>query len=283
MCAGRWQQPIFSALFMLGALVSVPAPARADRTPPGERFGEHHGYTQNVVEERDRRDLEMVMLPPPPPPPPSLGEKLVNDRLSREFQKQYEYRFGQTQAEQSLNSVSRSEGEFYYTGRNVTVQEYSKYQRDFGEYMSRRLVEYHVDQWFRNDPSLRPVYEFKERVSNVNVQVRKGYKLKWKYNLSGPHMDLSLENPWDIETRVRMEMTGIVSAPTEVIYSVIYPVTKRVRLTMLHRQTDGLYQAVATRQLTPSLSTSLSASTDNSPKGDSVKQDLILVGFSWSN
>jgi len=203
-------------------------------------FGDHYGYLMDVKEERNKRDIEMVLLDPPKPGPKPLQEIIFNQKLSKEFQQQYEYRFGQSQAEQTLNTVGRSDDYNYYTGRNVTVQQYQTYQQQFAEYMGRRLVEYHVDNWVKNDPDLRPVYEFKDRVSNVSVAVRKGYKVKWKYNFAGPNMEVKVENPYEVDVKMRMEMSGVVSSPSEVIYTLGYQCTPRVYLTGLYRQEDGL-------------------------------------------
>jgi len=257
-------------------------PSLADDTDKSAVYGNHYGYLFEVTEERNKRDLEMVMLEQPKAPPKPLQEKIFNEKLSKEFQQQYESRFGQSQAEQVLNSVNRSDGYTYYSGQNVTITEYQAQQRAFAEYMGRRLVEYHVDNWVKNDPELRPVYELKEKVSNVSVPLQKGYKFKWKYNFAGPNMEMKLENPYDIETRVRYEMTGILSAPTEVIYSLGYQVTQKVHLGFYHKQEDGLFQVTTSRPLTGRWNTSLTLSTDTKDAGPTVKQDLILLGFSWS-
>jgi len=258
--------------------------ARADVFEDEEKrfYGEHHGYLFDVKEERNRREIEMVMLEKPKPVSKPLSDVIFNEKLSREFQNQYERRFGSTQAEQILNTPSRSDEYTFSTGQNVTVTEHQKKQQSFGEYMARKLIEFHVDDWAKNDPDFRPVYQVKERVSNVNVQVRKGYKFKWKYNLAGPNMEFTLDNPYDIETKVRVDMSGVVSAPDETTYILGYPVTNKVKVSALYKEQDGLYQLVTTRRLTKHLSTSLTGSTDTREEGSSVKQDLILVGFSWS-
>jgi hypothetical protein len=245
-------------------------------------YGHHHGYLFDVKDERNLRVIEMVMLERPKPAPKQLSDVIFNEKLSKEFQNQYERRFGSTQAEQILNTPSRSDEYTFSTGQNVTVTEHTKKQRSFGEYMGRKLVEYHVDNWAKNDPDFRPVYQVKERVSNVNVNVRPGYKFKWKYNLAGPNMEFTLENPYNVETRIRVDMSGIVSEPDEATYILGYPVTNKVRISALYKREDGLYQLVATRKLTRNLSTSLTGSTDTSDAGSSVKQDLVLLGFSWS-
>jgi len=245
-------------------------------------FGEHHGYVFDVVDERSKRDIEMVMLERQKESPPPLTERIFNEKLSKEFQSQYQYRFGQTTTEQALNNPSRSDGYTYYTGETLTIQRYQEEQRHFATYMGRRLTEFHVDNYAKNDPDLKPVYEMKDKISNVNVNVQK-FKFKWKYNFAGPNMDVSIENPYGIEFRARAEMTGVVSSPNEMIYTLGYQLTPRIRVKALHNTWDGLTQLITTRQMTKSISCSLTGSQDTKPQGRAVQQDLILVGLAWSD
>lgn len=245
-------------------------------------YGSHYGYTSNPKEERNKRDIEMVMLDEPPPLPP-VRDIIFNEKLSKEFQQQYEYRFGKSQAEQVLNSPGRSDGYTYYTGQSVTLQDYQLYQRQFAEYMGRRLTEYHVDNWVKNDPQLRPVYELKDKVSNLNVEVKKGYKLNWRYNFAGPSMDATIKNPYDVDVKVRAEMSGIISSPTEYIYTLGYQLTQRVGVSALYRQMDGLYQLVFSRRMTRSIACSLTGSIDTAAAGPTVQQNLVLLGLSWAD
>jgi hypothetical protein len=256
--------------------------ARAGDAEARAAYGARPGYLFDVAEEKNERDIEMVMLERPKDPPKATGRVLIDEKLSKEFQDQYKYRFGQTNAEQVINSPARDDEYVYYNNQNVTMQEYQRYQRQFGEYMGRRLVEYHFDHWAKNDPTIRPVYEMKDRISNVDVKLAKAYKVKWKYSFSGPYMEASLENPYHIEAKVQMQMTGVVSAPAEMVYSCGYPLTSRIQLAALYRQRDGLYQLVATRQMTKHLSTSLTGMMDTLAYGPAVQQNLVLVGLSWS-
>ena len=246
-------------------------------------YGAHHGYLFEVSEEKNRRDLEMVLLEKPKAGAPELKEVIFDEKLSREFQSQYAYRFGTSAAEQTFNSVSRNEN-FEFSGEKVTVQEYRTKQRQFGEYMGRRLTEHHVDDWAKNDPSIRPIYEVKDKVSNVNVKTKAGYKYSWQYSFSGNYMDFKVENPFKIETKVTLQMSPGKfgpSSPEETIYSLGYQLTKRVKVTTLYREQDGVYQLVGTRQLTPRMSGSLSGSIDDQRSGPTVQQNLFLVGLSW--
>jgi len=256
--------------------------ARAEDPLPRPIFGARPGYLFDVRQEKDRRDIEMVLLEKPKPPKKTPGTVIVDQKLTKEFQEQYKYRFGQTMAEQVINSGARNDEYTYYNKLSINVDEYHRYQRQYGEYMGRRLVEYHFDRWAKNDPTVRPVYELKDRISNLDVKIKKDYKVKWKYSFSGPYMEASLENPYKIQAKVRAQMTGIVSSPAELIYSCAYPLTTRVTLEAVYKQYDGLYQLVATRRMTHNISTSITGSTDTRTSGPSVHQNLVLLGLSWN-
>ncbi len=272
---GPWRAAILVTLLPHFSLAEAP-----DEAQP---FGAHYGYVFDVQEEKNRRDIEMVMLERPKDPRKPLSEIIVNEKLTREFQQQYQYRFGQTQAEQVINSPGQYDEYKYFTDRNVTLQQYQTYQRQFAEYMGRRLTEYHIDNWAKNDPDIRPVYEFKDKVSNLNMEVRKGYKIHWKYNFAGPSMDIRLDNPYEVESRVRVQMNGVISKPEEVIYTFGYGFTPRVRGSFVHKSEDGIYQLVFSRRMSQSLSASVTASKDTLKAGPTVQQDLLLLGFSWTN
>ncbi|HMN68825.1 MAG TPA: hypothetical protein PKC28_09840 [Bdellovibrionales bacterium] len=272
-----------SSLFLALTVWCSAAFAVEDAADPSSGFGNHYGYTFNVQEERDKRDLEMVMIDEPAPLGPPISEKIFNEKLSKDFQTQYQYRFGLTPIEQAINAGGPTEEYNYSTGDNATVIDRAKKQEQFGEYMARKLIEYHVDDWARNDPDFRPVYAVKDKISNVNMQVSKGYKFKWKYNFAGPYMDFRLENPYDVDMKLRVEMSGVVSEPNEYIFSFSYRATKKVHLTTEYRHEDGLYQFIVTRALAPNMSMSLSTLTDTRMEGPSVNQDLVMLSWAWIN
>jgi hypothetical protein len=245
-------------------------------------FGAHPGYLFNVVEEKDRREVEMVMLDRPKENKKPLSEVIFDEKLSKEFQDQYRYRFGETQAEQVINNPGRSDEYTYYNRNNLTAVEYQKYQRQFGDYMMRRLVEYHFDNWAKKSPEFRPVYQMKDRISNLDVQVKKGYKVKWRYNFAGPSMNVDVENPYDIETRVQIMMNGVISAPKDIIFTLGYQATPRIKLESLYKQYEQLVQFVVSRKMTTHVNMSLTGSSGQVPDLPEFHQDLVLVGLSWN-
>ncbi len=246
-------------------------------------FGSHPGYLFNVLEEKNKRDIEMVMLDKPKPERKPPGPVIVNEKLSREFQEQYRYRFGQTQAEQVINNPSR-DAVFIYsnTQRSITFEEYRKYQNQFAEYMIRRLTEYHFDNWAKNDPAIRPVYLMKDKISNVNLQVKKGYKVKLKYNFAGPSFEVKVENPYDLDVGAQAMMSGIISKPRDIIFTLGYQLTDRVQAQTLYRTEQHLKQLVLSRRMTKRVWVSFTSSTGLVPGYTDISQTLTLVGLSWS-
>lgn len=251
-----------------------------DEDGPRRVFGSHPGYLFNVDEEKTKRDIEMVMLDKPKPLPEKKAVVLVDEKLTKEFQQQYQYRFGTTAAEQVINNPSRDGDYTYYNNHSLTYQQYLGYQRDFGNYMIRRLVEYHVDNWFKNDPDLKPIYQAKDKLSNMNVEVKGGYKFKFKYSLSGPSLDATLENPYKVETRLQVLMKGLLT-PRDEILSLGYNLNPRWKVETLYRTLEKLTQVVISRRLSKHTSVSVTGSS-GLIQDTVIHQDLILFGIGWA-
>lgn len=246
----------------------------------GQSFGKHPGYTYDVPKERTTIDVEVVLVDPPKESA-QLSQQIFDDRLTKEFRLRFEERFGVTSMEQSLNSPGRFDEHIYY-GESVSLNEYRDEQRRFGEYMARRLTEHHADQWAKSKPEVRPLYELKDKVTNLNVTVKKGYKMRINYSLSGGHLDLRLENPYDIDTRLRIETSG-GEDPGEVMLIMNSQITRLWSASLLFRNYDGLIQVVGSRYLGPGWYGTITGSSDSTNEGLNEKQDLFLLGMAWTN
>ncbi|MGE0761977.1 MAG: hypothetical protein AB7N80_01735 [Bdellovibrionales bacterium] len=253
-------------------------------------LGGRPGYLTTVSREREQRDVEMVIIPPPPKTNALLlGRPLVDPKLTREFQNQYETRFGRSEVERNYNSSNRFTFYEYPGGRLENLETHEQRQRQFGEFMFRRLTEHHVDQYAKSNPDIRPIYELKDRIANIDVKVRQGYKLRFKYSYSGNFLDVRLENPYDIATKVSFQM-GSGFGPSNVertIYSLSYPVSKITTISAFQevdaRTSTSLMGA---RRLNKTLSATLTAShaapVDRDLWETSPRQNLMLLGFSWT-
>lgn len=242
------------------------------------------GYLDSVTEERNERVVEMLIVPKPTAVP-SLRDRIFDDRLTKEFQSQYELKFGQTEAQRNINSPGRFDEYEYSTGKFVSIEEDHENRKKFGEFMFRRLSEHHVDLYARSNPDVRPVYELKERLANVNVQVKKGYKIRMRYSYSGNYATFRVENPYEVETNVTLQMNPSGFGPSEVeetIYNLGYPITKEVKISSQYAVSDGIVSLITTKKLSETTTTSLTGSTYTHDGGTSIRQDLLLLGITWN-
>lgn len=276
----------FLALMLIVCMAGL-ASAKTDG-PAGSR----PGYLLSVENERNLKEEEFVLVPPPPPVPNAnliMGRPLFDARLSKEFQTKYEEKFGRTDAERIYNTNNQFALFEYPGGKQETIDAHEKNQMKFANYMMRRLTEHHVDQYAKSNPDIRPIYELKDRISNVNVQVRKGYKMRIKYSYSGNYLDVKMENPYDLDTKLSMQMSdGFGPGHVErTIFSVGYPISKKTSVAA-HQEWDQSSGTtlIGTRKLTPTLSTSLSTSVHTPVDRDDpdLKQrhDLVLLGLTWT-
>ena len=246
-----------------------------------EPVGGHEGYVSNVTEERKVRIVEMAFVEKPVTDDTSLSELIFDDKLTREFTRQYEARFGRTEAEINLNVFNHyTVYEDESNGRVITVEEDVAKQRAFGEFMMRKLAEHHVDNYIKSSPTARPIYELKEKVSNIKVQVRKGYKVRFNYSYSGNYVTMRTDNPYDIENRLVLQMDPNSIGPSEIqdsYFSLGYPITTTVSLGTQVRQQSGEFSIIGKKNLGHGMSASLTGSTYEK----SLKNNLILVGFVW--
>ncbi len=258
------------------------AGAQARLLSPGER----PGYLDSVSEERHSRVVELVVTSPPPAEDSSpLHERIFNDQLSREFQVQYEQRFGHTQAERQLLTPNRFAEYEYSSLLSVSFAEDQENKRRFGDYMMKRLVEYHVDAYAKSNPSVRPVYELKDRVANVDLELRQGFKFRFRYSYSGNYLDIFVENPYQVDTRFSLIMDPDRFGPSRVedgVLSFRYPLERNLTLSYHYKLQRGVWSLVGERRLSPQWTASLSGSTyAEGENGEDIRQNLVLLGLSW--
>ncbi|MBX9769087.1 MAG: hypothetical protein K2X47_17560 [Bdellovibrionales bacterium] len=233
-------------------------------------------YTWDVPEEQVAPPPEKLILPSPPAGTSSIHHLIFNPILTKEFSLRYEERFGRTTAEQTYNVFSNPFVTVRTTqGFELTAVQASDSQRQFGEYMMRRLAEWHADNAMRNSKSLRAVAEIKDRYSKADVQVAPGYKIQANYSIGNNAVDVLFDNPW-VLLRARVEMLmnetfitvgrsiGMWRAETHWSYN------------------DGVVKLVTSRPLKPGLSMSLMGSTPLKSQGYSVRENLGLAGLSYS-
>lgn len=269
---GRWT-PALLAVVMVAMAMSLAVSSRA------WAGGLPRGYVADIRMEREQRNEDLVWIQKPSGET-MLRDRIFNERLSREFRERYEQRFGQTEVERVFLAPNRTS---YYNdvyGLKGTPQDISEERRRFGEFMIRRLAEWHVENYAKNDPSVRVVWEAKEKLSNLKVEVA-SFRIDAQYSIAGNIFDIKLVNPY-AQSKISLLMNPDQFGPgpiDEALLSVIKPINPRYTIEGRWRVTDGFVSLIQYRPLGRYWNGSLTTSAAIHGAGRSPRETLWLVGL----
>jgi hypothetical protein len=241
------------------------------------------GYTQNVTEEREQDYYEIYLIPPYRESTADYRGKVFNHQLTTEFRAKYVEKFGYIDA----NSLNYSANKFTQFDENRPVSGVETLNRDrraYGEYMMRRLGEWHLDNFVKSEPSVRPLYEAKERLSNVQVEVGKQTKAKMSYSVSDNSAELVLENPY-CDSKLRIEMDPKTFGPGPVLENRLYvgkSLSKKYYLNSYLADKDGIGSLELQKTITPTFGTAITISQPFRSEGLSVRETRVGAGLSHS-
>lgn len=239
------------------------------------------GYTSDIRSERRERYYEIFLLHTPRlKSEKSLQDRIFTSSLSKEFADRYEQKFGRHQAEQLMISPQQFEIYDPTTGAFISAEEYTERQKSFSEYMVRRLTEFHVDNYAKSKPEVKPLYDLKEKISQVEVKVG-GVNMDVKYSLSGNFVDVNLKNPY-VDSRVVHEFSANEYEKPETRVMLGYAWNKRTYVNTTALGADGILSAGIKRQVTKIFATSWNVSTFTYRGGYSAREHRVGTGFSWS-
>lgn len=164
-------------------------------------------YTQDIRSERESQYVE-VFLSLNIPKNSNFNDRIFTQDLSRDFKTQYRERF---QTPRDRPEITQQE---MYTAYNSRVVLDSDKRKEFAEYMIKRLTEFHVDNYVKQDPTMRPIYDAKEKLQNVEVRMGQQTKVNLKYSLAGNMLDVIVESPYMDEAKVTLLMDPRAFGPT---------------------------------------------------------------------
>jgi hypothetical protein len=268
---GMGRRPCF-LLFVLHFFAGVTAAQGSNLT------WDHPGYVSDVSQEKKDVAVEVTIpVAPDDEDRSNLSERIFGQKVTREIQMRYEERFGQTRAEQILTVPNRFLDTQVQPGQYRTFQEEVIEQRNFGNFVVRRWVEYHVDRYLKESPAARPVQVLKERVSNLDVKVKKGYKLKFRYSFSSNDLDFITENPYNISNKVsfRLGQGAGPSAGRETVVFLGYPINTRHEILSNYVVERGEIALTGVKRINSFWSATLTGSKTE------FEGEKILMGLSW--
>jgi hypothetical protein len=241
------------------------------------------GYVSDVSAEKAERFYEVYLFVPT-----NKGrslQEMIFSPLSREFKEKYLEKFGEVDTE----SVVYHSHDFSVFDQNrghaVGLETENQKRKEFAEYVTKRLTEYHVDNYMKTQPQMAPVLEVKQRIQNVKVEVSKEVRLNIQYNFAGNNLDLIADNPWcDSKLAVEMDPHSFgPTSPQELRVWVGKNISHQMRLNSQIALTDGIVGGDIGRSFSKwNLASTLGVSTNFKSGGTSIRETKYLVGFSHS-
>lgn len=246
-----------------------------------------HGYVSDITKERSERYKEVFLFVRPNAPKQPLVDSIFNPQLSKEFRDKYREKFGQLDTESIVyQSGARSSADPLSNDLNRDSEEAIALQKDrraFGEYMVKRLAEWHTDNYFKSEPNMRPVYELKEKLSKVDVKVTKTTKLEVRYELSSNNLDFILDNPY-LDSKLSVEMDPGAFGPSSVQENRIWlgkNLTRKTRVNNNWATIDGLTTLEFIFFHHPRLSTSVASTAKYTSSGRAEGATRYLIGMNY--
>ncbi len=247
-------------------------------------YNAHPGYLSAVERERETESRDFVLIHPPLPNRPNLNQRLFNDKLIKEFRDRYEEKFGRTEAEEIYNSPNRFSYFNDLYGFRGTPQELNDEKRRYGEFVLRRLLEHHIDEYAKNDPKVRPVWETKERLKEMRVEVA-SFRFDVQYSIAGNVLDVKLQNPYASLTRVRVQMDAGTVGPApvnEVTCSIGKNLTSTFSAEVHYDVYNGLLSFIQRKRLGRGLGLSFSEQTTTTDAGTTPRGSTYLAGLTYT-
>ncbi|MGE3972925.1 MAG: hypothetical protein AB7F59_00210 [Bdellovibrionales bacterium] len=239
-------------------------------------------YISSIEEDRQNEAKELILVPVPAGfVRADFKTSLFTDSLSKEFIERYREKLGYTEAEQNAQTPVDLKAYGDSTGYTEEVKRHREKQREFGEYMFRRLAEFHVDNYFKSEPKLKKVYEMKERLSNLDVRVNESTKLNTNYSFSGNFITATLENPY-INARARFEMNPAQLGPgpvEETILSLYRNITETFSFENHYKLTQQILSLVGRKSFSERLQSTLTLSNSFIDLKDKPKESIALAGL----
>jgi hypothetical protein len=248
-------------------------------------FALDSGYIQDIKAEKDEKYYEIFLFSEPPPKATNLQDKIFNQELTKEFRKKYIEQFGSIDAD-SLNYRDPVYAGFSDDNRAGVIADQNSInaRAAFGQYMVKRLTEWHVDHFIKDDPQMRPIYEAKEKLSHTEVKFNPETKLEAQYDLSANTMDFKLINPF-MDSKVTVYMDPSAFGPSTNIENKLFlgkQLDKKTRVNVTATTNDGIASLEFLRSIRGNMSANIISSTFFKDQGISPRETHTAVGLSNS-
>lgn len=229
--------------------------------------------------ETTRRDSVTVfyvnMLALPDPVLTKLDDMIFNSELRKEFRGRYIDIFGTVDTEALTYRNTQYAEMNERTPDQATFENSRTQRRQYGEFVIKRLVEWHADNYMKSEPELRKVYDAKEAISNIAVPVSQNVRLDMNISLAGDIIEFTLHNPY-LETRYVIDPK---QQENKLIVSKSYDEKTKLQAEALEK--DGIAAFEIQRMMTKKISAVLRESSWYNPTGKSERETKTSLNFGY--
>ncbi len=246
---------------------------------------ERPGYLTDVKNEREQRFYEVFIFATPPSKPTLLSDLIFNAQLSKQFKDKYREKFGQIDTSTIIYQPTKFSVLDENRGAGLQIETDNQARREFGDFMVKRLIEWHVDNYFKTDPSMRPVYELKERLSHVQVEVTKETKLSGQYSFSDNSLDIILDGPLFETSKLTLLMDPKQFGPGPISDEKLYlakALSKKMKVVTTATAVDGIATAELQRVLKANWTSTAGVAAAFKDGGPTARETRWLVGLGHS-
>ncbi len=240
------------------------------------------GYSENLKPENDEVGEILYAVDSPYKNEVHYNDRIFDPTLKKDVTQRYREKFGRTEAEiiQSRTPYLNSN---FSEGASITFneQEYQAQQKSFGNYVAKRVVEYHFEKEAKDNPSLRGVYEAKQTVENASASVGQ-FKVRARYRIASNSILAYIKNPY-VNLEGRFEMSG----EKETVLSVSRDLGQGYSLLTDYYFVNTRWDWIGRKTITPALSVSLTYSpyrdmwVTQGVRGVEISERLIIGGLGY--
>jgi hypothetical protein len=214
---------------------------------------------------------------------PLLQRSIFNEKLIKEIKERYSEKFVQPDAQLVSGEINKHILRYEPVDYLGSAQQAAIERNRFGEFIIRRLAEWHLDNYAKHEPKMRPVYQARDRLNQVSLKVSR-LKVAVHYSLSSNSADVDFINPW-LESKVTLRLNSPIIRIGRLNEATV-TLKKKLSETMSVEGNctvlDGVVTIIGHKAIAPNLGSMVSASTFFRENGYSRRESIYLSGVSYS-
>lgn len=225
-----------------------------------------------------------LVIPPRPKPKAVWTDKIFTEKIITEFYRKYEEKFGAFETLRLTRDFPKVEDQYVIDSISYQEKNISETEKvnAVGEYTVLRIVEYHFDNYFKNTPEVKKIYETKYFLTNAEVKINKKSSVKIKYLLS----DNSLQSSYKLGSlfiSYKMEFKslnhGLFSKSEELLYFA-KNITTQLNIHGHYKLVEQSYLLVLQKPISKTIAASISYSGNSLIQNGQLRESRILFGIS---